>query len=102
MIKITFERTKKEKRTDKKKGNFVQYSKKVLTAMIVMWFLGAVLGFVVVGVQLYRNDTMVNLSDVLVYIGAPMGGGIVSYMIKSAWEKQGKRGSSENYTENIM
>ena len=92
MIKISFE--KKSKR----KGGFVEFSKKALSAMIILWFLGALLGFIVVGVQLYRSDTMINLSDVLLYIGGPMTGGIVAYMIKSAQENREKikRGAEQN------
>ena len=91
MIKISFEKSKK------KKAGFLEFSKKALTAMIIMWFLGALLGFVVVGIQICRNDVMVNLSDILLYIGAPMTGGIVAYMIKSAQEntEKIKRGSSD-------
>ena len=32
----------------------------------------------------------VNLSDLLVYIGAPMTGGIVTYLLKSAYENKEK------------
>ena len=32
----------------------------------------------------------VNLSDLLLYIGAPMTGGIVTYLLKSAYENKEK------------
>lgn len=85
-----------EKKTKKKQ--FKQFSKRCLEAMIVLWFAGAVFGFFVVTVQVIRGDTLVGLSEVLAYIGAPMTGGIVSYMIKSALEDKKKK---ENTYENI-
>ena len=96
-MKITIERkTSQEKK-------FVQFSKRCLAAMIVLWFVGALFGFVVVAMQVIRNDMTVNLSDLLMYIGAPMTGGIVSYMLKSAFENKEKiKKESENiyeYTE---
>ncbi len=72
---------------ERKKKKFVQFSKRCLAAMIVLWFLGAFFGFAAVTVQILRGD-MAALGDVLAYIGAPMTGGIVSYMLKSAMEKK--------------
>ena len=69
-------------------GGIREFSKRCLAAMIVLWFIGAVFGFTVVTVQVVRADMVVSLAEVLAYIGAPMTGGIVSYMIKSAWEKR--------------
>lgn len=75
-----------EKKTKKQK-RFIQFSKRCLAAMIVLWFIGAIFGFTVAAVQTARGDMTVSVGEVLAYIGAPMTGGIVSYMIKSAWEK---------------
>lgn len=72
----------------KKNKSMQSFSKRALLAMILLWFFGALFGFAAVSLQLYRGDMTVALSDVLLYIGAPMTGGIVSYMIKSAWEKK--------------
>ena len=58
--------------------------------MIILWFFGAVFGFLTVSVQVLRADVTVSLSDLLLYIGAPMTGGIVSYMLKSAAENREK------------
>ena len=85
----------------KSKFSIKEYSKKILTAMIVLWFLGALLGFAVVIVQLQRADMMVNLSDLLLYIGAPMTGGIVSYMLKSAFENKEKIKNIRNEIEDL-
>ena len=81
----------------KSKKNFKQFSKRCLGAMIVLWFIGAAFGFVVVAFQVIRGDMTVALSDLLLYIGAPMTGGIVSYMIKSAFED--KRKKENDYEE---
>lgn len=95
-MKITIERK------PKKAKKFVQFSKRCLGAMIVLWFVGALFGFAVVALQALRGDTVVNLADLLLYIGAPMTGGIVSYMIKSAWEKQGKKYSNIDTEDNSI
>ena len=90
-MKITIERkTSQEKK-------FVQFSKRCLGAMIVLWFVGALFGFVVVAMQVIRNDMTVNLSDLFLFIGAPMTGGIVSYMIKSAAENKEKIKGENSY-----
>lgn len=67
-----------------------EFSKRCLVAMIFLWFLGALVGIGVVAVQVLRGDMTVSIGDVLMYIGAPMTGGIVSYMIKSAAENREK------------
>lgn len=65
-------------------------SKVALWAMIVLWFIGAFFGMAVVVWQLITAAYTVNIGDVLVYIGGPMTGGIVGYMIKSAVENKEK------------
>ena len=67
--------------------------------MIVLWFIGAIFGFAVCIVQLCKGD-IVCLGDVLAYIGAPMTGGIVAYMIKSAFEDKRKKENSYEEFEN--
>lgn len=76
-----------------------QFSKKVITAMIRLWFAGAVFaaGLVIaetVAVFLtldgYSATVTVHLPELLTYIGAPMGCGIVGYMTKSAFENKEK------------
>lgn len=89
------QRAKRERRT----RPFVEFSKRALTAMIVLWFLGAVYGALVVAVELaamfrsfdnYGNMVTVHLPELLLYIGAPLSGGVVGYMIKSATENREK------------
>ena len=78
----------REALTSKKKNR--EYSKRALTAMIVLWFVGAVFGMAVVVWQLVTAAYTVNIGDVLMYIGAPMTGGIVGYLVKSAVENREK------------
>lgn len=80
MIKIHFEKKAKKKTT------FKEFSKRALTAIIICWFIGAVFGIAAVCIQITRGAEYTNLSDVLLYIGAPMTGGVIAYMIKSAAE----------------
>lgn len=89
---ITFKISRYKKPTAKvvKQKKFVQFSKRCIVALTIMWFIGALFAFFVVAVQTIRNDMSVNLSDLLLYIGAPMTGGIVSYMLKTAHENKEK------------
>ena len=73
-----------------------EFSKRVVTATAVVWFFGAVLGAAVVIVQTVRGDASV-LSDYLLYIGAPMTGGVLTYMHKSAFENKEKIKNSAQY-----
>lgn len=93
-MKITIERTvKKEKK-------FVRFSKRCITAMIAMWFVAALTCVAVVIVQLARGDMTVNTTDLVTCVLAPMTGGIVGYMIKSAIEDNtGKKNTNtEDYS----
>ena len=84
----------------KKKRTLTEFSKRVIAALIAVWFVGALVGVAVVAVQTLRGDMVVNLSDLLVYIGAPMTGGIVTYMLKSAYENKEKiKKEVHNYAE---
>lgn len=76
-----------------------EYSKAAITAMIVLWFVGAVFGMAVVVWQLVTAAYTVNISDVLLYIGAPMTGGIVGYLAKSATENKEKIKKDTSYEE---
>lgn len=89
-MKITIERKAKKAKP------YVQFSKRCLGAMIVLWFIGAIFGIGVVALQVLRGDMTVSIGDVLMYIGAPMTGGIVSYMIKSALEDKHKKTDTED------
>lgn len=73
-----------------KRVKLTEFSKRMVVALCVMWFAGALLGAAVVIVQTVRGDYNVALSDLLLYIGAPMTGGIVTYLLKSAYENREK------------
>lgn len=96
-MKIIFE--KKYKPPMAKVKSFTEYSKKVITALVLVWFIGFILGCGVVVLQAVRGDITVNLSDLLLYVGAPMTGGIVSYMLKSAFENREKIKKENSYNE---
>lgn len=61
-----------------------EFSKKVINTMIVLWFMAALFGGVVVWQQGY------GLESLLSFVGAPMTGGIIGYMVKSAFENREK------------
>ena len=67
-----------------------QYSKRVVTAMIVAWFAGIAFGMGVIVWQMIRAPDAVSLDSLLTYIGAPMGCGIAGYLAKSAFENREK------------
>ena len=67
-----------------------QYSKRVISAIIVAWFAGIAFGMGVIIWQMIRAPDAVSLDSLLTYIGAPMGCGIVGYLAKSAFENREK------------
>lgn len=80
----------------KKRTNFKthlqEYSKCCIAAMIVLWFLIALFA---VGVVIYQlthtySPEYVTMDSLLNYVGIPMTGGIVGYLIKSAVENKQK------------
>ena len=71
-----------------------EFSKRVIVAMTLLWFLGAIFGAICV----WRTQT--DLPSLLDYIGNPMSVGILGYLLKSAFENKTKieRGvSNEQY-----
>lgn len=92
MIKISFEKKNK-------KRNFVRFSKKCITAMIILWFVTALTCAGVVLIQLYRGDVTVNTSDLVMLVGAPITGGILGYMVKSAFEEDRDKNKNQDTTE---
>lgn len=77
-------------RKHKRKTSWREYSKIILLAMIFMWFIVAVFGIVVTGYQLIISPESVSMDGLFNYIGLPMTGGIVTYLIKSAIENKQK------------
>lgn len=83
-----------------------EYSKQKINAMLVLWFVGAFFGMAVVIVELvatltqsdgYGMTVTVHLPELLTYIGAPVGGGIVGYLLKSGFENNAKIIRNTNY-----
>ena len=90
-MKIVFENKKKKKP--------LEFSKKALAAMIVLWFFGAAVCMFVVLVQLIRGDAIINTSDLVTCVCAPITGGALGYMIKSALENREKIKKESSYEE---
>lgn len=82
-----------------KKETLREYSKKIIRLMIILWFAGAAFGAAVIIVELigvfcgtdsYSLGLTVHLPELLNYIGMPVSGGIVGYLLKSAFENREK------------
>ena len=73
-----------------KKKALREYSKKVLSLMIILWFAGAIFGMAVIVYQAFAVPECLTLDSLLNYIGLPMTGGIIGYLIKSAVENKQK------------
>lgn len=84
----------------KKKSKLKEYSKKAIAAMIILWFIVAVFGMGVIIYQLKHSFSPENVSlDTLFnYVGMPMTGGIITYLLKSAIENNQKIKSSISNT----
>ena len=68
-------------RTDRK---IREFSKRVVSAMVLLWFVGALYG----GIIVWRSGY--GLEALLQYISAPVMGGILGYMVKAAFENREK------------
>lgn len=79
-----------------------EYSKRILSAMIALWFAGALFGGVIVTVQAVRDSYYIPLDALLSYIGYPMGGGIIGYLIKSALENREKIKNNPNWEDKSL
>lgn len=73
-----------------RKPTIKQYSKRVISAMVLAWFAGIAFGMGVIIWQMIRAPDAVSLDSLLTYIGAPMGCGIAGYLAKSAFENREK------------
>lgn len=79
---IEYDPTKEEPK--KKRMGMKEFSKKVIVAITVLWFIGAIYASVII----WRNNY--GLEALLSYIGAPVAGGVISYMLKTAFENKEK------------
>ena len=61
-----------------------EFSKRVIFAMTLLWFLGAIFG----AISVWRTQS--DLPCLLEYIGNPMSIGILGYLLKSAFENKTK------------
>ena len=80
-----------------------EYSKRCIAAMIVLWFLIALFAVGVVVYQLLHtySPEYVTIDSLLNYVGVPMTGGIVGYLIKSAIENKQKIKNGTDETSEI-
>lgn len=79
----------------RKKKGIKEFSKKVIICLTLAWFLGLALAIAVTIFELATLGTASALSDTLIYIGAPMTGGVLGYLIKSALENREKIKNSD-------
>lgn len=73
----------------KKSIKITEYSKRVLMIITILWLMVALWGCILVTLQFVWYSVL-DLSYILTYVGAPMGGGLVAYLIKSALENKQK------------
>ena len=87
-----------------KHSKLKEYSKRCIAAMIVLWFAVALFG---IGVNIYQlKNTMtpevVMVDPLYAYVGLPMTGGIIGYLIKSAMENKEKIKGNITSNEEIL
>ncbi len=74
----------------KKLRKWKEYSKIIIKFMIMLWFIVALFGMTVSVIQLIISPEYINLEALYDYVGVPMTGGIIAYLIKSAMENKAK------------
>ena len=87
-----------------KKSKLKEYSKRCIAAMIILWFAVALFG---VGVNIYQlkhteTPEVVTVDPLYAYVGLPMTGGIIGYLIKSAMENKEKIKGNITSNEEIL
>lgn len=90
--------------------NAKEYSKRIINRMIVLWFIGAAFGAAIVSIEIVASFAVpgeymavtVHLPELLAYIGAPITGGIVGYLIKSAMENKEKIKNNSVYERGFL
>jgi hypothetical protein len=82
--------------------NLKEYSKKCIAAMILLWFIVAFFTIGVIVYELIFAPEYLSIDGLLGYVGLPMTGGIVGYLIKSAMENKEKIKGSINSNEDIL
>lgn len=65
-----------------------EYSKRLLTGLVIAWFGGLVYGMVFCFMQWCVTPDNTAITELLTYIGAPMSCGVVGYLVKSAMENR--------------
>lgn len=87
-----------------KKSKLQEYSKRCIAAIIILWFIIAFYGIYVNYYQLTHtlSPEMIGLDGLYAYVGLPMSGGIVGYLIKSAIENKAKIKGNISSNEEIL
>ncbi len=73
-----------------KKRSMREYSKKIIAAMILLWFIVAIFGISLTTYQAITVPEYINAEGLYNFVGYPMTGGIIGYLIKSAVENKQK------------
>lgn len=77
-------------------------SKRIVVALVMMWFIGAIYGMIYCLVELILSAILdgytVHFGELLTYIGTPVSGFLIGYLAKSAFET--KESMKHKYIEN--
>lgn len=65
----------------KTKYGYIQFSKLALALFIIIWYITAFYGYG------YTWKNKEGFAELLLFVGGPVGGGIITYLINSAVEK---------------
>lgn len=77
-------------------------SKRIVVALVILWFIGAIYGMIYCLVELilsaFVDSYTVHFGDLLAYIGGPVSGFLIGYLAKSAFET--KESMKHKFIEN--
>ena len=87
-----------------KQSKLKEYRKRCIAAIITLWFVVALFGIGFNVYQLTHTQTpeVIDLSALYGYVGLPMTGGIIGYLIKSAMENKEKIKGNITSNEGIL
>lgn len=82
-------------------ANLKQYTKQILTAVMVVWVAGAIIGIVYEFVRLAVAPDTASMDGLYVYLAVPLSCGLPSYIIPNLFLKREEVRSGRYYGEDI-
>ncbi|MGM9682550.1 MAG: hypothetical protein ACI3XQ_03030 [Eubacteriales bacterium] len=78
-----------------------QYTKQILTCVVVVWAAGAVIGVIYEFVRLAVSPEVASMDALYIYLAAPITAGLPSYIIPNLFLKKSEVETGRYYGEDV-